>query len=500
VVARSAVAAERRHCQRPRNITPSADCPKGARTTPSFTVNALAHSLVLTSWWLAAAAASAQEPPANKPAKEKLQGRWLTVEGEEAGKPVDKSVIGKQAYEFKGDVLIVEINSVVFGAAKFTIHDNTKPFEMDIIVGSLGTNPAIFRFDGDRLRICMDKPGGKRPTEFRTAPGTMQKMFVFERAAVAAPTQPPPAWEQLLWWLPEDTETVVVATGLEIPRRNKGPKRTGESLRWLPAGPLLTVHDGFVGDRLVGQKTACAIEGSRRFKGPREVGESGHYEGCHILQFEPGAEDYVEQVFRSCMNLADQKFELVGPQVAQFNDKRDQPLIRTQWTYFIARPHPGTLICATDRAFLEDTLKRAGTKASRRALAADLPEWKQVDVSAGVWAVRHYRKETAATDGTSPLRPGKSPAEIPHDPAAIGFVFWYPSGPNGVARARYLSASPNAFGLARRGWLHDALPMLKPIIDQTVPGVVEITTPLTKDNEVGFLLVLLSYLGHAVAL
>jgi uncharacterized protein (TIGR03067 family) len=149
------------------------------------------HNFVLAAWCLTAAAASGQEPAAGKPATERLQGKWFTVEGEAAGKPVDKSIIEKQVYKFDGDMLIVENGPITLGASKFRIDDTRKPYEMDIVVGSLGTNPAIFRFDGDRLRICMDRPGGKRPTEFKTAAGTMQKMFVFER--LAAPPSSPPA-------------------------------------------------------------------------------------------------------------------------------------------------------------------------------------------------------------------------------------------------------------------------------------------------------------------
>jgi hypothetical protein len=41
---------------------------------------------------------------------------------------------------------------------------------------------------------------------------------------------------------------------------------------------------------------------------------------------------------------------------------------------------------------------------------------------------------------------------------------------------------------------------LKPTIDQKAPGAVGITTSVTKDNEAGFVLFLLAYLGHAIAL
>jgi uncharacterized protein (TIGR03067 family) len=157
----------------------------------SFIVKNISHCVILAIWCLTAVTVSAQNPPAKKTAKEKLQGRWLTIDGEAEGKPVDKALIGNQVYEFKGDLLIVEVGSPpLMAEAKFTVNDTKNPHETDIACGSLGTNPAIFQLDGDKLRICMDKPGGKRPAEFKTAPDSMQKMFVFKRVAAAPPQLP----------------------------------------------------------------------------------------------------------------------------------------------------------------------------------------------------------------------------------------------------------------------------------------------------------------------
>src|SRR5581483_5334168 len=111
-----------------------------------------------------------------------LEGKWITVAGELAGKQLDAALVNKQVYEFHGDTLTVLADGTALGVARYTIDTSKKPKEMDIVVGSLGTNPSIFEVEGDRLRICMDKPGGKRPTDFKTAPGSEQKMFVFKRA------------------------------------------------------------------------------------------------------------------------------------------------------------------------------------------------------------------------------------------------------------------------------------------------------------------------------
>jgi hypothetical protein len=120
-----------------------------------------------------------------------------------------------------------------------------------------------------------------------------------------------------------------------------------------------------------------------------------------------------------------------------------------------------------------------------------------VDVKARVWGVRHYRKESAEKDPSSPLRP-QAPANVP-DPAAVGFVFWY-NADKDKAHARYLSGAKDAVKLVTKSW-HLPEEHLTPDIRQVEAGVVEIVTS-TSEQETGFsfLFVLMMYLGHGVFL
>jgi uncharacterized protein (TIGR03067 family) len=45
------------------------------------------------------------------------------------------------------------------------------------------TGHAIYALDGDRLTVCIGNPGAKRPTEFRSAPGSDFAVIVYRRAA-----------------------------------------------------------------------------------------------------------------------------------------------------------------------------------------------------------------------------------------------------------------------------------------------------------------------------
>jgi hypothetical protein len=307
-----------------------------------------------------------------------------------------------------------------------------------------------------------------------------------------APTAAKTSWEELLRWLPEDTETIMVAQGaIAIPKKEADRFQFAEALSLLPAGPTFSFAKELLHKELQGQKVLMAMEGSRRFTSPKNLGMMP-YEGCHILQFE--SDDVVRQAFKVCQDKAEKKIELAGVQVAVFSEKMEEDV----WSIFICRPRAGVLMCATDKAYLETTLKRMNGKAEKRALPAELPEWKHVDRKAKIWGVRHYRKEFAKTDPSSPLRP-RAAANVP-DPTAVGFVFWYSPGAENMIRARYLSQAKDAVEIAAKGWNHPS-EKLEPTIKRADAGVVEISESLAEDRTAHmFLFVLLGYLGHGIYL
>ena len=309
-----------------------------------------------------------------------------------------------------------------------------------------------------------------------------------------------PHWEKLLGWLPENSETLMVLqTPYTVPKWVSPQDRHSQleempfsdMIRAVAASLTLAIGDGLLQRELQGQKIICTVEGSRGFRAPENLGLMP-YDGCHIMLFEDAADETLKKAFKNCLIKAEKKIELVGQQVAVFTEKMETD----DWSYFITRPRPNVLICATDRAFLEETLKRIDKVQATRAFPADLLEWKHVNTKASVWAIRHYRKEAAANDPSSPLR-DKAPANVP-DPDAVGFVFWYEG--KMTAQARYLSNAKDAVAIATKGW---RLPSVntKPAIKQAIPGVVEISADVS-ESLVGqmFLLVLLGHLGHGAYL
>jgi hypothetical protein len=302
----------------------------------------------------------------------------------------------------------------------------------------------------------------------------------------------PPCWERLLNWLPEDTETLIVAQGpFEIPNKPVEQLKLDEAIRLLPIVLVLDLQDGMLYKELVGQKVLCAIEGSRRFTAPRNLGLMP-YQGAHILQFDLAADSVLRKAFHAYQEKAEKNIELAGERVAVFTKKFENDL----WSFFVSQPQPGVLICATDQAFLEETLKRIGRKPDKRALPANLPEWKHVDINASVWAIRHYRKESAENDPSSPLR-SKAAGNV-LDPDAVGLVFWYRPEIDKLTRMRYLSGAKNAPGLVTENW-RQTKDGLTADIKQVAPGVMEIAISVSDEITVSmFLLLLLGIVGHGV--
>jgi hypothetical protein len=71
-------------------------------------------------------------------------------------------------------------------------------------------------------------------------------------------------------------------------------------------------------------------------------------------------------------------------------------------TYLLALPKPDLMLACNDRDSFTQIVSRMAAPQAPRALPADLPEWKQLDRSAPVWGIRHFRPDRANTDPTLP--------------------------------------------------------------------------------------------------
>jgi hypothetical protein len=245
------------------------------------------------------------------------------------------------------------------------------------------------------------------------------------KPAAAAPTV-----DDLLKWLPADTETVLVARGpFTIPagappvpeviiepaevtpdgndapaadpsRKAEGSAPDGEggakadipgtaaALEGMALGPIPTACDGAFHKILGGRTVVLAMEGARRFRLPRDIG-LGPYEGCHIIVLKDNLGKARAEWTRALKAKATEEIR-IGRHSAYLFQQTNH---KDEWHIYLVQAWPNVLLCATDRTYRQQVLERSEHPTGPGALPADLPEWKHINPHIRYWAVRHYAKD-----------------------------------------------------------------------------------------------------------
>jgi hypothetical protein len=302
----------------------------------------------------------------------------------------------------------------------------------------------------------------------------------------AQPRQPtvPADVEELLWWLPPDTETVEV---IRIPANPRGPLRAlaqtpGEIVADdMSYAEILTRH-------LKGTRIKATIEGSRHFRPPAGLGEM-QYEGAALVRFETPLGERGPRLMADLKQRARKVDRFDGLVIVEFSDQVESDVVTSSLTI----PGPDLLVIATNRAYLEELLRRRKSRAQARALPGDLPEWQWVDVTAPYWALRHHRHD-APGDPTSPFE--RRNGMDAFDTGALG-VTAHVGADGRTVVAHYLSLTANAEQIARRIWDHPG-DGVAPAFRRADTNVIEVRFVATdEDNLSMFFFYLMGALGHA---
>ncbi len=215
------------------------------------------------------------------------------------------------------------------------------------------------------------------------------------RLSLAADDPPkglPPRVERLLRWLPEDTETLIVARSVTLPAPDPDGAYTWQDFgAGFAIQDLDLVGDGKLSKPLQGRKMDCVIHGAKNFESVSSFG-SLRSESCAIIVFEADLGDAAREWTEGLRKGAKAVRTLVGREVFVFPSTTEmEPWVKeTTWqgTYFVLL-NTNTLLCASSDRYLESVLRRIDDVPGTRALPDDLPEWKQVDFDAPVWMLRH---------------------------------------------------------------------------------------------------------------
>ena len=168
----------------------------------------------------------------------------------------------------------------------------------------------------------------------------------------------------------------------------------------------------------------------------------------------------------------------------------------------MAFPRPNIALIATHSGYLRTLLGRMGGTPTGRALPPNLMEWKYVDTKAAAWGLRHYRRDGADLDPTSPFQQ-QGPES---DPGAIGITVAFSAGAQHTATVAYLSTGAGARRILTTFLMMEdaatAAPReLKMTLRRPAAGVVEATVDISRTEPLFRLFFgITALLGHAVAL
>lgn len=195
--------------------------------------------------------------------------------------------------------------------------------------------------------------------------------------------------DSILAWFPADTETILVAQQpfeLATQRQTETP-RTFQLAQAFILGLLQAAEKGTLATDLAGRTLRLAVFGARRF-GEKVTTEPQvpalgmiPYQGCATYSF---AAAIVQPILSRPPEETILGYRVWISKGSQ-NDQRDRD------DYFVSMLNAEAMLVCNSRAFFQEMVERIGQSAQRRALPADLPEWKLVDRSVPLWGLTHYR-------------------------------------------------------------------------------------------------------------
>lgn len=247
--------------------------------------------------------------------------------------------------------------------------------------------------------------------------------------------------QDVLKWIPADTETLIVANGpfwisnfivSGDPRLNREISQEDLEKEFRRA---ILPDFRFLSKCLDRQRVLFAAEGSRHFRSPQWIGLMP-YEGCQIAVFAADQGGRFSR-FTHELNTHGASLEKIEQEKVVVIQERSNEDI---WTFFIANPLKNVVLVATNREYMQEVLVRMHGRIEKTALPETLPEWRYVNRKAQFWGLRHYAKGDTE-DPSSPFG-GDHAANIP-DEQAIGVTFECTPKKQKSAEMTYLSDNPD---------------------------------------------------------
>jgi uncharacterized protein (TIGR03067 family) len=117
--------------------------------------------------------------------RKKFQGTWTFESVDAGGKMLPADQLKGLTLTFEGDRHTVKKGEDVIQAGTQKLDPSKSPKAIDVTLTE-GPNKGavmlgIYEIDGDTLKVCFDQEGKKRPTEFKSPPGSQTFVNVHKR-------------------------------------------------------------------------------------------------------------------------------------------------------------------------------------------------------------------------------------------------------------------------------------------------------------------------------
>ena len=115
----------------------------------------------------------------------KFQGTWTIESSVTGGRELPADELKTLVVTFEGDKHTVKKGDEVIQVGTQKLDPSRSPKTIDVTMIE-GPNKGavmlgIYEFDADTLKVCFDPEGKKRPTEFKSAPGSKDFVNVHKR-------------------------------------------------------------------------------------------------------------------------------------------------------------------------------------------------------------------------------------------------------------------------------------------------------------------------------
>lgn len=115
----------------------------------------------------------------------KFQGDWTFESSQTGGKEIPAGELKGIVVIFEGDKHTVKKGDEVLQVGTQKLDPSKSPKAMDVTITEGPSKGAImlgiYEIDGDTLKVCFDPQGKKRPTEFKSPPGSENFVNVHKR-------------------------------------------------------------------------------------------------------------------------------------------------------------------------------------------------------------------------------------------------------------------------------------------------------------------------------